>query len=337
MKIELGKVAPSLPSDPRAVIERATQAFMNAGKSQEHPVTNPTSVSPEELSAIPKTSEQKQQMSDESDAQKDTSEAPAESSPEATKVKEEPLSSQYAQLARKEKAIRAKALEIKAKEADLAAREAALQPKPEPKASEPSLKDLAAKDPLRALNELGLSYEQITELLLNQNPQDQAVRTEMDALKAEIKALREESQTTRQQDQEQAYKNAVAQIRNDVSSLVKSDEMYETIRETGSIDDVVELIEVTFKEEGRVMPIDEAAQLVEEHLLEEALKLTKLKKIQSRLTSLKTEAAPAQKPVTQQQQPAQAKTLTNSMATNRQLSAKERAILAFEGKLNKTG
>lgn len=333
-KIEPGKATPSSPSDPRAAIERATQAFNNAGKVQDSPVQNPTQVAPEEMSAISRTSE-------ESTPQKDITEAPAPKEPasEAT-TKEEPLSSQYAQLARKEKAIRQARLELKAKEDSIAKREAEFAAKTVDKAPEgPSLKDRAAKDPLGVMQEqLGLTYEQLTELVLNQDPNQAAYKSEISALRAELQAIRDESQKVRQEDQQTQYKNAVAQIRDDVSALVKTDEAYETIRETGSVDDVVELIEATFKEEGRVMSIDEAAQLVEDHLVEEAYKLTKLKKIQSRLTSLRaSEAAPAKQQQVSQQQPAQAKTLTNSMATNRPLTAKERAILAFEGKLNKTG
>jgi hypothetical protein len=184
------------------------------------------------------------------------------------------------------------------------------------------------------MQELGISYEQLTEMLLNQDPKQAQYKAEIDALKAEIKAFKEESLKSREQDQQQAYKNAVAQIKSEVSQLVKTDDTFETIRETGSVDDVVELIEATFKEEGRILPIEEAAQLVEEHLLEEALKLTKLKKIQSRLAAAKpaTPAAP-QKSEPKQSQPA--KTLTNSMSASKPMSATERAILAFQGKLNK--
>lgn len=328
----------------KAATQRAIEAFSKAStpapaspnsNQADLPVSNANAVSPEELSVITQTSKQ-------SESQKNTSEAntveskdsAVEASPEAPKAPEEPLSSQYAQLARKEKAIRAKAQEVKAKEAELMTREAALTARSEPKALEgPSMKDRASKDPLGVMQELGISYEQLTEMLLNQDPNAARYQAEMEGLRAEIKALREESKTTREQDQQSAYKNAVNLIRTEVSQLVKADDTFETIRETGSVDDVVELIEATFKEDGRMLPIEEAAQLVEDHLLEEAMKLTKLKKIQSRLAASKP-AAPASKQ-TSPAAPTQAKTLTNSMSASKPLTPTERAILAFQGKLNK--
>lgn len=328
-------------STNKAATARAIEAFKSAagattGNSQELPVQNANDISPEEMSVVTQSSKASQSQNDITEAPiTEPKDSAVEASPEAAppKAPEEPLSSQYAQLARKEKAIRAQAQQVKAKEAELAAREAALTAKSEPKAPEsPNYKDRASKDPLGVMQELGISYEQLTELLLNQDPAQARYQTEIEALKAEIKSFKEESTKTRQEDQQQQYKNAVNQIRTEVSQLVKSDEAFETIRETGSVDDVVELIEATFKEEGRILPIEEAAQLVEDHLLEEAMKLTRLKKIQSRLNLPK---APTPAPKQVNTAAPTAKTLTNSMSATKPLSATQRAILAFEGKLNK--
>jgi hypothetical protein len=85
------------------------------------------------------------------------------------------------------------------------------------------------------------------------------------------------------------------------------------------------------------MTVEEAAQEVENYLLEEALKVQRINKIQQRLKTA-APSAPAAKqtpqPQTQQQtQPRETKTLSNSMGTQGRLSARERAMLAFEGKL----
>ncbi len=98
--------------------------------------------------------------------------------------------------------------------------------------------------------------------------------------------------------------------------------------------DVVDLIEKTFKEDGILLTEDEAAQQVEDYLTEEAYKLANLKKIQKRLqtssASTSTSATPAKSAETpKQSQPM--KTLTNAVGTSRQLTSKERAILAFKG------
>lgn len=154
-------------------------------------------------------------------------------------------------------------------------------------------------------------------------------------MEAEIKAAREEAKALRdaqEQGQQQSYKQAVAQIRAEAGKLVFTDPAYEMIKATNSVGDVVELIEETFKADGQLLSVEEACQAVEDHLLEEAMKLTKVKKLQQRL------AAPAapQKQVTKNEQPQPtSKTLTNTMSAQRPMSARERAIAAMQGKLQK--
>lgn len=76
------------------------------------------------------------------------------------------------------------------------------------------------------------------------------------------------------------------------------------------------------------MTVEEAAQAVEEHLAEEALRLAKLKKITAKLQA-PAPKSPEQKPAAPTQQPP--KTLSNQMDSPKPMSARERAILAFKG------
>jgi hypothetical protein len=122
------------------------------------------------------------------------------------------------------------------------------------------------------------------------------------------------------------------QIRNDVNMLVKHDPQFETIKATNSIGDVVELIEKTFNEDGVLLTVEEAAQQVESYLVDEAIKLARLAKIQQKLAPApKAEASKATGTPEKQSM----KTLTNSVNSSRTLSARERAILAMQGKLDK--
>lgn len=321
--------APTAPS-PR---ERAIAALAaHAPQSQEHPVLNPTSVSPEEMPAVT------------ASPQNDSSETPAEPPKEVTEApskSEEPaLSSQYAQLARKERAMRVKAqameASMKAKEAAFAEREAAIQAREAEYQTNYVPKDRIAQDPWSVLTEAGLTYDQLTQLALNQQNQDPATKAALGRLEAQVKAAEEAQKRTvkaMEAAQAQQYTQAIQQIRNEATNLVKANpDAYETIAATDSISDVVELIEETFKQDGQLLTVEEAAQAVEEYLAEEAYKLANLRKIQQKLKP----AAPAQPqkqpdPVPAKQPPT--KTLNNSMGTSRQLSAKERAILAFKGEL----
>lgn len=318
--------------------------------SQESPVLNPNSVSPEEASLVmrsqesesPEASQEGQEIISESQVESSAEEAKSEVT-EKKAESEDPLSKQFAQLARKEKAIRAKMQEIKAAEAAIKAREQALlQPKQSPQQDDVSLKDRLAKDPLKALSDMGLSYEKLTELMLGNNvdPEQQARMAEVEALKAEIQAIKqaqENSVKSYEEQQKQQYQQAINNLKMETKSLVSSSEEFETIRETGSIDDVVDLIEQTFKQDGILMTVEEAAKAVEEYLVEEAIKIARLKKIQSRLMpkqeAVKQPASSPQPQASGAPQKQGMKTLTNSVGASRPLTAKERALLAFEGKL----
>lgn len=304
-------------------------AMLTQAPAQSNPVPNPSQVSPEEMGALGKTKEQKD---NEVEAQAAAS-APTEVTP-APKV-EDPLSTQYANLARKEKAIRAKALEMRAREDAFKVQEAAYKAKDAEYQDKFIPKDRIAQDTLSVLAEAGITGEALTNLVLNMARPDEVTNSPaMKQLKAEIQALKdaqEEAKKSYNASQEASYKQAVNQIRTDTKQLVFTDPEFETIKETNSVDDVVELIERTFKEEGLLLSIDEAARAVEDHLVEEAMKVARIKKIQQRLQP--PAAAPVQNPgqTPKQPQTVQMRTLTNAISTTGKVSSRDRAILAFKG------
>lgn len=315
---------------------RAIQALMGntqGNQAQSSPVADPSSVSAEDMTALKTQQSQGQDDSSVDATDGTTSEATAPK-------KEEPLSSQYAALARKEKAIRAKAIaqeqSFKQREAALIAREQELSSKPSFDSSKYLSIDDLKTDAYGKLQELGISYDEISEQALrSQSPEAQAFQRYKALMDKELQQVRDEQANTRktfEQQQAQQYQQAINQIKNEVNQLVTADPAFETIKETGSMSDVVELIERTFKEEGTLLTVEEAAQAVEDYLIEEALKLANIKKVQARLKPATQQIAT---PVTTKEQPAQMKTLTNSVGSTRPLTAKERALLAFKGELNK--
>jgi hypothetical protein len=257
-------------------------------------------------------------------------------------IKEEPISTQYAVLARKEKALRAKVVaqeqQWKQREAQLTARETELQSKNTIDTSKYISIDDLKRDAFGVLTKNGVSYDDISQqALAAQSPESQYYQRMREEMNQELQKVREEQANTRksyEQQQSQAYQQAVTQIRNEANQLVKTDPNFETVRETGSVNDVVDLIERTFKEDGILMTVEEAAQAVEDHLIEEAMKISKIKKIQERLKSAAQKAPAAQQQASQaQQQPNQMKTLTNTVGSSKPMSARERALLAFKNEL----
>lgn len=311
--------------------------------TQQAPVgVNPNAVAAEDLSAL----HSQVGQNDSTVEVQDTPKA-VEPSPESAKSTEELPPSQMAIIARKERALRAKALqqeqEFKAKEAALNSQYNSKIAELEAKLNEYKTgylpKSYIKQNTLDAMEQAGVTYDEYTQQVMTQQPTDPRVIAQLRRQEQVINDLQAkvENQEKSARDQQSAsYQSALRQIETDVKDLVKVDPTYEAIRFTRSEKDVVELIERTYQEEGRVMSVEEAAGEVENYLVEEASKLARLEKIKKRLnppaeTVKKVEANGQQTPQAKQSQPM--KTLTNSGSATRKLSARERAMLAFKGEL----
>ncbi len=236
-----------------------------------------------------------------------------------TEVVEEatqPLSPQLAALAKQRRALQVK-------ERELADREKALEGR-SPVQGDMIDRALLKSKPLSVLLDAGVTYDQLTEAILN----DQSSNgPELQALKDQIAALEkgfDEKLSTRDQ---QAEEQVLAEMQREATRLASEGETFELVRETGSVPQVMELIKRTYKETGEVLDVSEAMQLVEDELIGESLKLAALKKVQGRLQ-------PEPAPVVPQQRPAM-RTLTNRDTAAAPMSRKERALLAFAGQLPK--
>lgn len=338
-------IKPPTTNVSAATEARAKAIAMLTPKAPDVPqVANQTQVSPEEFSAVKAPSRPQIDTSpsdEETQVLETTSEEPQEE--QQPKKVEPPVSSQHALLARKEKALRAKQLQM---EQQFKAREEALKARESEFSSKSSQVDLSKYIPrdqlktqtLRTLAEEGISYDELTQQIINQAPTDPRTEAHIARLEAQIAKLEESTKNNQEnanKQQQEAYKAAVHQIRMDAKSLVNSDPTFELVKATGSINDVVELIEKTFQQDGIVMTVEDAAQEVENYLVVEAEKLARLSKIQNRLKPVAkapiNSNAQTPQPTPKQTQPM--KTLTNASASSRQLSARERALLAFRGEL----
>jgi hypothetical protein len=328
---------------------RVGQQAPTRGQAQEHPVADANNISAEELSAIRPPTQDNGSTVEESPDQTAQEAAPEETPAAAPpKPADTPLSRQYAQLARQERALRAKAQQqdqaLKAREAALQAREADLTTKDQTYSKGYIQQERLQKDTLTALAEAGVPfekvYEQLTEHLIG-TPVDPRVNAEMARLKAEIadlKSANDNSRKSYEQQQQSSYQQALKQIEMDARSLVKSDPAtYEAISKTGTVREVVKLIEETYKKDGRLMSVEEAANEIENYLVEENYGMaTRIEKIKRRITQAgQPKPSDAKTPTQKGQTQPGMKTLTNAAASSRKLSAKERAILAFKGELGK--
>lgn len=343
----------SLPSGSNDKVKAAIEAF-NKGVSsydsakqtpgREIPPVNPNNISAEELGAVRTQSRSIEQVESVEEGQKSLSEESSKDSSEVTKTKEDPISSQYAVLARKEKALRARAVQqeqaLRTREAELAAREAALRSQPEQ--SKIDMSKYVSIDEIRdnllgVAAKAGVSPEDITNSLLDQPRRDPYMMAELQKRDEQIHKLQERLEGREKSDlesQQNSYQSAIKQIRRDAQELVNNDSAYETIKETRQVGEVVKLIERTYQEEGYVMSVEEAANLIENELIDRILDTAKIGKIQQRLKPVAQTSQKQPAPTQQSQQSSsQMKTLTNAVGSSRQLSARERAILKFKGEL----
>jgi len=332
-------VAP-VTSNATAARAKAIEAFKAASptpdvNTQAQPPVNPNSVQVEELGAVK--ASQAPETTEETVEQK----AQVEVKPEPAK----PVSEEWAKLARQEKAIRAKAQQqeqaFKQREAALLARESEAKSKSEFNQKGYVSLDRIKADILGVAQEAGISYDEIANQMLNPSKVDPRTQSLLDKMQAKIDALEKstsENSTRQTEAQQQAYNSAVRQIELDTKALIRSEpDIFEAINQTGSIKDVVELITETFNKDGILMTVEEAAHEVEQYLVEEAEKLSNMKKIQSKRNAAQVQATPAktQSPSSQSQTSQSIKTLTNATSSTRKLGARERALLAFKGELTK--
>jgi hypothetical protein len=339
-----GAATPTPQASPTATAHqakaRAIEAFNKAseapaptqGQQQEHPVVDPNQVSVEELTAI-----QGQPAQPAIDKQAEEKEE---------KTEDPALSRQFAQLAKQERLLRQKVQQqeqaIKAREAALAAKEAELTAKAQEYETGYIPKSRLLEDTLGTLEAEGLSYDSLTQQALARQPVDPQVKATISRLEAKIAQLEKASETSQksyQQQQQDQYQAALRQIELDATSLVKSDPVaYEAISKTGTVKEVVKLIKDTYDKDGVLLTVEEAAQEVENYLVEEnynmASKIDKIKKRMSQANASQAATNQAQaRPATPQQTQTQMKTLTNAASSSRKLSARERALLAFKGEL----
>ncbi len=299
------------------------------------PPVNQNAVSVEELGAIQAPQETPEEPQTETVVETTTTEEP----------KQDPaLSRQFAQLARQERALRAQKqqwlTEMKVKEADLAAKYATKEPTPAPDMSNYISIDQLKQNAWGTLTKAGISYDELTQQAMNYQPMNPQVQAMLDAQQAKIdrlEALNETSQKTQAERETSNYQAAVRQIETDVVNLVKSDPVaFEAIAKTGkgSIKEVVKLIEETYKQDGILLSAEEAAEEVENYLVEQSYKtISQIDKIKKRMAQANASTKPTGVKTQAPTQQPQMKTLTNANSSTRKLSARERALLAFKGEL----
>jgi len=224
------------------------------------------------------------------------------------KPKDPMLSSRFAALAKREKSIVRRAQEIKQVEQKLQEQAKTLEEKMK-------IFEVAKTNPMEALKQLGLSYQDITNFVLNDSKitpdtEIKHVRTELESFKKqqeEKERLRLESETQRAQLEAQEVINDFKSNINEFLTSKPDDYELTTLHEAQEL--VYATIEEHFNNTKRVLSIKEAADLVEKYLEERIEASTKTKKLSSKFKLADSKAE-------EKASPAPSKTLTNQMSSS---------------------
>ena len=197
---------------------------------------------------------------------------PVNTEPQAPK--EDPdLSRRFAAIARRERALQQREAQAKEQLESVQRFEAA--------------RKAARTNPIAFLQEAGLSFQEITDYVLNDNqPSPDA---QIKALKEQIEQDKRDREALEAQRREQELNGTVQGFQRQIQSFVDSQgDTYELIRENGAYGTVFEVIEQYWNQNGQMLPVDVAAKHVEDYLEAQARRLLGLKRFAPK------EAPPAQ-------------------------------------------
>ena len=224
-------------------------------------------------------------------AEKAETEPKVEEKKEEQSKQEKLFASKFAALSRKEKALREKERQIEARMAEIEQRLQAAQPKQEQAELEEPLELRIKKNPFETLKSMGLDYEALTKIALNDGQlppelQVQLMREELE--KKYVSRFEElEKKLTEKEKKEVEERNsqAISNFKSEIGEIISENtENYELLSVEGQdgVNLVYDVIEEHYNEHGEILDVKTAAELVENHLLEEAKKrvgLSKIKKL----------------------------------------------------------
>lgn len=205
--------------------------------------------------------------------------------PEAAEAPPEPerpdFSRQFAALARKERALRQKEQEIAnfAKEREqfegTSARLADLQ-------------RLAKENPAKLLGELGISYDELTQQVINEgNPtEEQQLRLENERLNNRLEKLEKIYDEQRQQAEQAQIKAAHTQLVDNIKNFVDDSNTFEMVQHHDAYGLVAQVMQEHYNTTKEVLEYGDAAKLVEDHFMAEAERYLGSKKLQERFREL---------------------------------------------------
>lgn len=223
-------------------------------------------------------------------------EAPAK--PEVPQA-DDKFASKFAALSRKEKEIRHREAQFTAEMERIKAEKSEIEKwKAEKSNADSEFKNKISSNPLKVLEELGITFEDLTKMQLNeQNPTPEMLiartRQELESgYKKELEELRNSLKQEKEKAASEQHEQVVSGFKKQINQFVDAnEEAYELIKMNDAQELVFDVIQEYYESSGKVLSIEEAAKYTEQHLEEEAKRVMEAKKFKQ--TSPKQEPSEA--------------------------------------------
>lgn len=215
-----------------------------------------------------------------------------------------PGGDRFAALAKKERALQKQMAEIKQAQVKMSEWEKA--------------RSEATTNPIKALEMLGLSYEQITQFMLNgQKPtpelEIQAVKKQLQDMKQEQESKAKAELEASQSKAKAEYQRTLSEFNQEVGEFVKANAgEYELTAMYQGEAIISATIEQHFANTKKILSIKEAADLVEKYFEEQVSAAQKTKKFQAKQTPKEEKPQPKRESVSKQSTPTISNELTSS-------------------------
>ena len=226
----------------------------------------------------------------------------------------QPLSPQLAAIARQRRALQVKERELADKEKALGGQ------------TRTELEARIKSQPLSVLQELGVTYDQLTQEILAQQGQ---INPEVEKLKAEIAELKGNVDKKFSDSQEAYESQAINYVADKLDALIGQGDDFDLLKAAEGEEEVIRRVYVHWKKTGKELDVAQVAKEYQEELANEAARYAKLKQVQGKLTPtepLQPQAIPQQTGI---------RTLTNKDSARPAIARKQRAMLAFQGQLKR--
>lgn len=198
----------------------------------------------------------------------------------------ERFAAKFAALSRKEKEIRTREAAMQKQLADLEAKINSIKSQEEEITKFRNLPSRLKQEPLKVLEESGLSFQQLAEMVLNDGKptQDMVMQEYEKKVMGKVQELEQKLAEKEAKEAQERHEAALGQFKAQLTDFVNNNAEYELIKANDAVEVVYELIEQHYAETQQILSNKEASDAVEEYLLEEAKKLVDRDKVKKLLT-----------------------------------------------------